>query len=406
MSKNTRQAVVIGINDYRDPDIPKLSGAVNDASEIRKRLSEYGQFEISDDHFLTNTRANYQSIRKSISDLLWRADPCDLALFYFSGHGFQDGYGNGYIAPYDMVKSEPFIFGINMRELKQIVLNSVNKQCVLVVLDCCYSGIPTLGDKAIPDIAQSFDPYFSGTSKEEYGEGRVIIASSGEDQKSREIELKISGSHEPLIHGSFTYHLLEGLDGKAADEAGSIYLNRLYNYVEEILIKEGKQKPKFYAAGVSQLEKIKIAVMSQQMETYINSNLQTAEDALNQDTPFALIKAAMILQEVLTRSNDNASALQLQDKIDEALNGYRTSVNDWLFENEMDLSLKIRNLSKEFNGLVSSLKYQRIITLDQRKQRLLAYLCMVSLGIMDTETFIERVQPYDNPVRTSGAIPR
>ena len=240
MAEKKRQAVVIGINDYSDPEIPKLSGAVNDATEMRQMLSDYGQFEIVPEHFLINADASYQSIRKAISDLLWKSDSCDLSLLYFSGHGFRDGYGNGYIAAHDMFKSEPFVCGINMQELRKVVLNSTNKQCVLVILDCCYSGIPTKDEKALPDIAISFDPYFGDLGKEGGGEGKFIIASSGEDQKSREIESKSGNGKGKVIHGAFTYHLLNGLDGKAADEAGTITLDRLLKYVEEQLHKMGK----------------------------------------------------------------------------------------------------------------------------------------------------------------------
>jgi len=35
-----------------------------------------------------------------------------------------------------------------MQELKQVVLNSVNKSNVLMILDCCYSGIPLKAQKA------------------------------------------------------------------------------------------------------------------------------------------------------------------------------------------------------------------------------------------------------------------
>jgi hypothetical protein len=38
--KSARKAVVIGVNNYHDPQIPGLSGAVADASEIRQKLKD------------------------------------------------------------------------------------------------------------------------------------------------------------------------------------------------------------------------------------------------------------------------------------------------------------------------------------------------------------------------------
>ena len=102
-----RRAVAIGINVYNDSNnIPKLKGAENDAKEVYERLKNpnIGNFEIHTDHLLIGSNATCEHIRKAISDVLWKTTSTDLVLFYFSGHGFVDGYGKGYIAPYDMIK--------------------------------------------------------------------------------------------------------------------------------------------------------------------------------------------------------------------------------------------------------------------------------------------------------------
>ena len=69
-----RRAVVIGVNEYKDSEIPKLTGAVNDATELCEKLKASGDFEIADEHFLINKRATCTAIRKAISDLLWKDD--------------------------------------------------------------------------------------------------------------------------------------------------------------------------------------------------------------------------------------------------------------------------------------------------------------------------------------------
>ena len=64
-----RKAVIVGINEYKDPTIPKLTGAVNDAREIYARLNDphVGNFKISDEHYLTGESATCEAIRKAIS---------------------------------------------------------------------------------------------------------------------------------------------------------------------------------------------------------------------------------------------------------------------------------------------------------------------------------------------------
>lgn len=96
-----RRAVVVGINKYEDPAVrPELRGAENDAREVFARLLKFGGFDIDKKkHLLLGSAATCENMRRAISDLFWKKDPCDIAVFYFSGHGFLDDYGNGYLAP-------------------------------------------------------------------------------------------------------------------------------------------------------------------------------------------------------------------------------------------------------------------------------------------------------------------
>src|SRR5215213_9080681 len=120
----TRRAVIIGVNKYEDEAISELKGAENDASEIYEKLfdKESGGFEISNEHYLIGNRAISDAMRQAISDLLWKTDKTDLSLLYFSGHGFHDDYGNGYIAPWNIRRDEPLVRGIRMQELTELIL--------------------------------------------------------------------------------------------------------------------------------------------------------------------------------------------------------------------------------------------------------------------------------------------
>lgn len=401
MTKQNRQAVVIGVNEYKDPEIPRLWGAVNDADGIRRRLTELGEFDITEEHFLTNKKASGEAIRKAISDLLWKDDVCDLVLFYFSGHGFADGYGNGYIAPYDMLSNEPFVNGINMEDLKRLVLRSINKQCVIVILDCCFSGISAKGEKAISDPVVSLDAYFSDLEKG--GEGKIIIASSGEDQKSREIEVSVQSNKESLIHGFFTYHLLEGLDGRAANEKGLITLDRLYRYIETQLISKGRQKPQFYAAATSQLEKIRIGIASEQFENYVREALQGAKTDISSNYVGSLFAAAEKVRSVLDENNDSLSALELREIIQRTLSDYKNLVMNWIVENELELKPKFSTVFGEFEKLYLCLDFEEIGKLDKRGKTQLSNLCQVSRGEMDMNLFIDKCRAWNNPISSRSS---
>ncbi len=402
MDKNKRQAVVIGINKYKDANIPRLSGAVNDAKEISQRLKDNGDFTVADNHILLNEEADCKSIRKAVSDLLWQTDECELALLYFSGHGFQDGYGNGYIAPYDMVKDEPFVLGINMKELKDIVMLSPNKQCVLVILDCCYSGIPTKGDKSSQEIVTSFDSYFKEFDGKKEGEGKIIFASSGEDQKSREFEP--DGAN---CHGIFTYHLLAGMDGEASDNAGTITLDSLHNYVDNKFT-EKKQRPKFYAAGSSQLNQIKITVASDKFEKYISEKLAVAGNVLHETDSIDsldLINSTCHIHEVLSLVNNNDQAVLLKKEINDILIDWRNLVNVWFNDNELDIRPKITRGFQALEDIVQAMKFQEIVKLDNDEKKLLVLLLDVSRKKITNERFVEKCGFLINPKNPLGPAP-
>src|SRR5262245_691061 len=127
-----RRAVVIGVNKYEDAGIPELKGAENDATELYERLTDQdsGGFEVAKGHFLTGKDATSDAIRQALSDLFWKTEESDLSVFYFSGHGFQDGYGDGYIAPWNMRRNDPMVRGIRMSFLTDLVLRAKMKNAV------------------------------------------------------------------------------------------------------------------------------------------------------------------------------------------------------------------------------------------------------------------------------------
>lgn len=386
-----RHAIIVGIDDY--PHIPKLTGAVNDATDMSELLKNFGGFEV--DHFLTDEKAKCGAIRKAISDLFWQLNQCDIALFYFSGHGFVDTRGNGYIAPYDMWKDEPLVYGINMGELKQILLDSKNKSCVIMIFDCCYSGIITKGDKSIPNAKSSFDPYFEDLKS---GEGKIILASSGGDQTSKETSdcNHVKGG-SPHPHGTFTFHLVEGLYGNASDQTGIITLGQLLKYVEKNMI---YQKPKFFGAYAS-MSDIEIAKAADKYNEYIEGRIKAAEDFYsNMDDPTCLILAGVKIYEVQKLNPTNSRVPELKKTIIDSLSTYKDPVNKWLVENQLNIYTSTRYIYPELlrlAGYLSSEKIENIMTLVGIDQAMLANLCKVTKGQLEYDSFIEQCKPFDNP---------
>lgn len=365
MLSGNRTAIIIGINDYKDNEsIPQLLGAENDAKEIYNILSNpnIGNFIIPKDHFLLSSEATCENIRKAVSRVLWKAQEYDLVLFYFSGHGFVDGYGNGYIAPHDMLKNEPFVYGINMEELKDIISNSLNKKTVLMIIDCCYSGILTKGDDKL-----SFE-----RNLDMNGEGRITLASSEADRVSREnMYCKHSEEDKDHPHGVFTSYLIDGLYGKGDKNGdGIIGFDELLRYIEEQMESKNKQKPKFSARETTKIDDIKIAVAEKRYKEYVNQLVKQVENYCSSGGLASLKNSVLTVDKIKSIESQNENIPQLNDLIDRSLTALREPMRKWLLgnldtvRNEWDTSP--RRLYVKMLHNIDSLSLDSINNIDKR----------------------------------------
>ena len=187
MLTGKRLAIVVGVNEYADQKIPKLPGAENDAREMFERLHDpnIGNFKMYGDRCLVGRDATCHEIRRALSEVFYKTQSYDLVLFYFSGHGFIDVYKEGYIAPYDVSLDEPLLCGIRMNELKDIISVTKFKTNVVMILDCCNSGVATQGDKAVYTLT-NFPEKHRGVYEKNFellGTGRIVFASSRASQR-------------------------------------------------------------------------------------------------------------------------------------------------------------------------------------------------------------------------------
>ncbi len=402
--QETRKAIIIGINKYEsDPEIPRLEGAENDAIEISDRLVKYGNFEIPKNHFLIGPDATRRNILKAVSEVFRKENKTDLVTFYFSGHGIVDEANNeGYIAPYDMDPEDPFVYGINMDDLKKVIYKSKNKSSVIIILDCCYAGIVTKDTKSIPsqehqNTKNLYAGYLKNIVNSEYnpdlrqdlpGQGKIILASSEPNTVSREKNncIHIDGD-KPHTHGAFSFHLIEGLDGKAADrDTGIITIENIRKYIEGQMLSEGKQKPMYYIAEASNIENIKIAVSQKQFNTKISFLIEAAENfCAIKDSTTNLIdiqgidNAAKKVNELINLDPNNKEIPRLQAIIDDALNMYKQYAIEWINNNTMVARLKINEIQPDFYdielpNLIYNLSYNELQRMDQSNLLVLIHL--------------------------------
>ena len=108
IDSSTTYAVVVGISDYQDEDIPDLRFAHKDALAFAGFLQSPSGGSLDEDHLkvLINKKATQAQFGAAL-DWLWEvAGENDKVIIYFSGHGdvenvtsFKDGFLLGYDTP-------------------------------------------------------------------------------------------------------------------------------------------------------------------------------------------------------------------------------------------------------------------------------------------------------------------
>ncbi len=138
----TYYALLVGINDYQDPEIPDLETAVNDVNAMAGLLKEKYGFKVE---LLINGKATKDKIYNALRRIVGMAKPEDSVLIYYAGHGGHDKIvGEGYWVPCDAKHGEPVSYFDNVQTQKFIA--RMKERHVLLISDSCYSG--TLFGKA------------------------------------------------------------------------------------------------------------------------------------------------------------------------------------------------------------------------------------------------------------------
>jgi hypothetical protein len=156
------QAVLVGVGQYARPDIPPLRGPVNDVVTVRLLLKNVFGLENDDIRVLVDNRATRDAIMHRLRVLAAGAQPGDILVFYFSGHGSQvrdrdadelTDQLDEIICPYDMDWDGTFILDDDLDEVFAQLAPGVVLE---TFLDCCFwgAGLRELTAASSPDLAE------------------------------------------------------------------------------------------------------------------------------------------------------------------------------------------------------------------------------------------------------------
>ncbi|MEO0924242.1 MAG: caspase family protein [Cyanobacteria bacterium J06643_13] len=225
--------VSVGVNYYQDSLIPNLKYCANDCEELAEAFTlatkQFKETEIIALHD-EGTTPNLESVLASIKKFRL-AQPKDTILFYFSGHGELDRDNRPVLGVTDtkVINNEAdnsLSFdpetGLRLDRLLEEFRNSP-AQSQLIWLDACQAKAEISGEQ---NNANGQIIAVLNQESQQTRPGKNFFAMLSCDQTERSWEF------DELRHGLFTYSLIEGLQGNAANAEGRIGVNSLFEYVK------------------------------------------------------------------------------------------------------------------------------------------------------------------------------
>ena len=249
-------AVVVGVSNYQDPDVPKLQFANRDAGIFADFLQSKagGLVPKENIRLLIDSNATVAAVHMAIRWLVRTCKKDDLVFFYFSGHGDLESmsmFNNAYLICYNTPIESYVGMSLSVTFLNDIAntLSAQTEARVVLITDACHSGKMANRENANALVGQQL---MNAKEKE------IRIASSQADQLSNENTDWGGG------RGVFSYYLVNGLKGLADNSKdGIVTLGEIKNYLQNsmatdaVLKQENKvQTPVFKGADAFELVRV------------------------------------------------------------------------------------------------------------------------------------------------------
>jgi uncharacterized caspase-like protein len=202
-----------------------LNYALGDATGVADYFSKNGSRLFSSVNVVTlyDDKATAPNILSAFADLQQKAQPQDVVVIYFAGHG-DTRVNDWYFVPYDVVyperDEELTGKGLSSTRIAE-ELGKMKAQKILMILDSCRSGSAVTAFRGYEDRRSLAQLARSA--------GIHVIAASNATQLAQEVS--------ELGHGVFTYTVLKGLEGQAliGPTRKDITVRGLLAYVEGTL---------------------------------------------------------------------------------------------------------------------------------------------------------------------------
>ncbi len=256
----TYWALLVGIDQYENPDIARLDFAAADVKAVAQALvrdagypEDHVKLMVGDAPDSADRPTNVNVIKR-LDTLSRKIGPEDTFVFYFSGHGYQKEEGRHFLATInaDPASIETLEVSTIPLELLQKKMRKIQARRVIFFVDACRND-PENGRGAVDNalsgsFARNLQVVAASAASGMGGSAVFYACSEGE----RAYEWREKG------HGVFSYYLLEALAGKAADAGGELCMTTVGDYVQRQVLAwdeehNRRQKPDLHQQGAARI---------------------------------------------------------------------------------------------------------------------------------------------------------
>jgi Caspase domain len=130
-------ALLIAVEEYKDPAIVSLSEPLKDAKQLKEILIAQYTFDSADVAMLINP--TFEDLTVAFDELSHKITPSDNLLIFYAGHGYFDEKTNiGYWLPSDAQEKNRAKWFRNSALVENI--GAINSKHTLLIADACFSG--------------------------------------------------------------------------------------------------------------------------------------------------------------------------------------------------------------------------------------------------------------------------
>jgi hypothetical protein len=220
------------VDQYEDSQINKLDGAANDAKAIVEALVQYAGFPRDQVKLLTSDqpverRPTRNKILRWLSNLRGAVPKDGLLVIAFAGHGIERG-NQAYLLPSDAELSNDVSLleesSINVDDMRRRIIETGVGQ-VVMILDACRNDPAAGRGDADNRLTTKFTRAFNFEERNSEIKAFATLYATAVGYRAYEYKEK--------KQGYFTWALVEGLKGAAANEKGEVTLSGLLTYLQD-----------------------------------------------------------------------------------------------------------------------------------------------------------------------------